>query len=165
MLLFWNPFFGERQSAREGNQSEPRDQYLAHEMARATRNRQPANRPAEDAVAFVSTAAREPRRDVKRDDTPHYRTFAGASASSSQTLHSSQGAGKKNLRTHHGWDSPRHRLMERNRHVGVPERVPDDDKTGLAAGIFPVHSLGNDGSPSVGAIAGRTRGRLNCNSG
>ena len=165
MLLCWNPFFGEQQCARQSNQSEPRDQYLAHEMARATRSRQPANRPADDAAAVVSTAFRESRRDVKLDDTSHYRTFAVASARSWQTLHSSQGVGKKNLGAHQGRDSPRRRLMRRNRPAGVPERVHDNDTIGLVAGIFPVHSIDNDGSPSVDAIGGRPRGRLNCNSG
>jgi len=134
----------------------------------ATRNHPLARGLSQRDAASVSTAAPESRRDVKLDDTPHYRTSARASERSPRTLHNSQVAGKKNSQLRSDRDSPRHRPPEQDssriRRVGVPAPAPDTDRTAPGGGIYPVRWPDNGDWRSVAANGGQTRGSPNCNS-
>lgn len=72
-----------------------------------------------------------------------------------QTLHNSQDAGKKNLLTDPGRDSPRRVLKNMHQRVDAP----DTDKIGHGGGIYPARSPGIDGSPRALANAELPRGK------
>jgi len=165
MLLFWNPFTLGRQGAVKDSQGRQAANIGRARSPRATRNRRLASRLSGRDVAFVSTAVRGSRHDVKPSDNPHYRTSATANERSWRTVCSNQDAGKKNPHPHSGRDSPRHLHPSRIRLFDVPERVSDSDKTARDDGIFLAHWPDNGNWRSAAANAGQPRGRSNCSSG
>ena len=164
MLLCWNPFT----VGRQGAVKDSRERWVANigraRSRRATRNRRLASRLSGRDVAFVSTAVRGSRHDVKPSDTPRYRTSATAIEWSWRTVGSNQVAGKKNPHPHSGRDSPRHLHPGRIRLLDVPERVPDSDKTARDDGISLAHWPDNGNWRSAAASTGQPPGTPNCNS-